>query len=71
MTASTGPHSEECGENSARHRLAGPASASTGPHSEECGEARRAPALVDQQRSFNGAALRRVRRGIRPHNVAT
>ena len=36
--ASTGPHSEECGEHAHSHNTDPPRAASTGPHSEECGE---------------------------------
>ena len=38
--ASTGPHSEECGEDVRRVFWNNPCIASTGPHSEECGELR-------------------------------
>ena len=62
LGASTGPHSEECGERPVRALIC-LRSASTGPHSEECGELSRVQAIVVLIRCFNGAALRRVRRG--------
>ena len=62
--ASTGPHSGECGELASlvAEAIDG-AIASTGPHAGECGEGSDSEALVGGGRSFNGAALRRVRRG--------
>ena len=44
--ASTGPHSEECGEGEVARSLERCGVASTGPHSEECGE------LADRFRAF-------------------
>ena len=85
--ASTGPHSGECGEDSAEAHWRRFRVASTGPHSGECGElvvtildaartlllqrgrtpesaeSRAARAPGSGHRRFNGAALRRVRRG--------
>ena len=55
--ASTGPHSEECGEAATFKFLNEGAEASTGPHSEECGEPARRSALTCCTTGFNGAAL--------------
>ena len=61
--ASTGPHSEECGEGNTFEKIEiNVKLASTGPHSEECGEAQACRRARRADRSFNGAALRRVRR---------
>ena len=55
--ASTGPHSEECGEWLRCILLRLLVSASTGPHSEECGEDQLVANYEQLQKGFNGAAL--------------
>src|SRR5262245_16782684 len=56
--ASTGPHSDECGEQKATILPCASCHASTGPHSDECGEWPPATARTRGTGSFNGAALR-------------
>ena len=54
LHASTGPHSEECGELTPSRRVTMMARASTGPHSEECGEEKRTARDQSSQSASTG-----------------
>ncbi len=61
--ASTGPQSEDCGERAQSRSRSNRRSASTGPQSEDCGEGLSCRGARADVCGFNGAAVRRLRRG--------